>query len=143
MLYEAVAAAPASFLTGLSMLSCRSCYMTSRSCWSVVTGDQNVLGGICLVCGYHHHQHHQPTTCTDPCDAAVQVGDRDCSKSEGRVPVPLNDARSKLAGTSNFQFILKLFVVVSGWVTASKGVGVVRGSFSLTGRALLLCTMHH
>ena len=36
---SAVAAVLATFPTRLSALSCRSCYMTSRSCWSVVTGD--------------------------------------------------------------------------------------------------------
>lgn len=51
---SAMAAAPASFLTRLFMLCCRSCFMTSRSCWSVVTGDQNVLGIFCRVCNCHH-----------------------------------------------------------------------------------------
>ena len=46
--------APVPFLTWLSVLCCRSCCMTSRSCWSVVTGDPTVLGGICLVCNCHH-----------------------------------------------------------------------------------------
>ena len=59
------------------------------------------------------------TTCTDPYDGAVQVGDRDCSQPEGRVPVSLNDAQvvvasllSSLIAYQTLQIHLKLFVVM-------------------------------
>ena len=59
-----------------------------------------MLGGTCLVCNYYH-QHYELTACADLQDAAIQVGNRDCSKPEGRVPVSLNDAQSTVAGLLN------------------------------------------